>query len=161
MREFMVSRKDWMNYLTNTPKLQEPEFTTFRLPRKDKDWREKEIVLIVYKPRGKNREVLGTAKIITKEPKYFFYIPHGLFKERIINDKDAKRDGFQSSHEMYLAMIKMHGHEKIDGSFLVTGPYDGRINKLTLRWMKTGSSPRTRTGRPLGTGRLIGGRRNK
>lgn len=155
MREMGFSRKDWMNYLTLTPKLQEAYFTTFRLPRRDRDWKEKEIALIVYQPRSKKREVLEPAKIIIKEPKYFFYLPHGLFKERIINDNDAKRDGFQTSHEMYLTMVKMHGRERIDGSFLITGPYDGRINKLTLRWMKTNSSPKTHTGRPLG------GRHNK
>jgi len=161
MREMGFSRKDWMNYSTLTPKLQEAEFTTFRLPRRDKDWKEKEVVKIVYQPRGKSREVLGVAKIIIKERKYFFYLPHGLYKERIINDNDAMRDGFQTSHEMYLAMVKMHGHERIDGSFLVTGPYDGRINKLTLRWVKPGELPRVRIGRPVGTGRPVGGRRNK
>lgn len=161
MREMGFSRKDWMNYTTNTPKLQEGYFTSFRLPRKDEDWKEKEVVKIVCRPRSKNREVLGTAKIITKERKYFFYLPHGLFPGRIINDNDAKRDGFPSSHEMYLAMVKMHGRERIDGSYLVTGPYDGKINKLTLRWTKTNGSPKPCIGRPLNTGRAIGGRRNK
>jgi len=161
MREMGFSRKDWMNYTTNTPKLQEDEFTSFRLPRRDRDWKEKEIVKIVYQPRGKSREVLGSVKIVEKEPKYFFYLPHGLFKKRIINDKDAKKDGFQNSHEMYLAMVKMHGRERIDGSFLITGPYDGKINKLTLRWMHRGALPVNHRGRPIGTGRPIGGRRNK
>ncbi|TET43145.1 MAG: hypothetical protein E3J66_02325 [Dehalococcoidia bacterium] len=161
MREMGFSRKDWMNYSTITPKFQEAEFTTFRLPRRDRDWKQKEIVKIVYQPRGKSREVLGTAKIIIKQPKYFFYSPHGLFKERIINDNDAKKDGFQSSHEMYLAMVKMHGRERIDGSFLITGPYDGKINKLTLRWMTHGNLLFNHRGRPIGTGRPIGGRRNK
>lgn len=155
MREMGFSRKDWMNYLTNTPKLQEDVFTTFRPPRRDTDWGKKEVVKIVYQPRGTSREVLGIAKIIIKEPKYFFYLPHGLFKERIINDKDAKRDGFQTSHEMYLAMVKMHGRERIDGSYFVTGPYDGKINKLTLKWMNTNSFPKTHASRPLG------GRHNK
>lgn len=125
MRELGFSRKDWMNYLTGKPKLQEDHFFTFRLPRKDTDWKEKETVRVVYQPRSKDREVLGTAKIIFIEPKFFFCCPNGLFEERIINDRDAKRDGFRTSHEMYLTMVKMHGKEKCEGLF----------NKLSVRWI--------------------------
>ena len=126
MRVLGFSRKDWMNYLTNTPKLEETEFTTFRVPRKDKDWERLEKVQIVLHQRSKERDLLGVAMIIHKEPAFFFYMPNGLFIERIITDKEAKKDGFPSSHLMYLAMVKMHGREKAEGQF----------NKLTLKWLK-------------------------
>lgn len=53
-------------------------FTTFRFPRKDKDWEVEEVVQVVYKPRSPKREILGIARIIRKEPKdltkeYFYY----------------------------------------------------------------------------------------
>lgn len=155
MREMGFSRKDWMNYLTNTPKLEESFFTTYRFPRKDSDWEVRENVTIVYKPRTKDREVLGTARITWKAPKFFFYHPHGLFKERIITDEDARADGFRSSHEMYLAFVKMHGKEKIDGSPILRGPYDGKLNKLTLFWIKRADPPK-RKYFPH-----VGGRRNQ
>ena len=126
MRILGFSRKDWMNYLTNTPKLKEKEFTTFRVPRKDRDWKRMEKVQVVLHPRSPKREILELAIIIEKAPKFFFYMPNGLFEERIITDVEAKRDGFPSSHLMYLAMVKMHGEEKAGG----------QLNKLTLRWMK-------------------------
>jgi len=125
MRELGFSRKDRMNYSTGKPKLQEESFITFRLPRKDRDWGEKETVRVVYQPRSKDREVLGTARIIFIEPKFFFYQPNGLFEEQVINERDAKRDGFHTSHEMYLAFVEMHGKEKCEGLF----------NKLSLRWI--------------------------
>ena len=144
MRILGFSRKDLMNYLTNTPKLEEDEFTTFRVPRKDADWEEKELVQVVLHPRSPERNILGTARIIHKEPKFFFFMPHGLFEGRVINDGDAKRDGFPSSHEMYVVMVKMHGEEAMEG----------QINKLTLTWVKK-FTHKERTGKPLG------GRHNK
>jgi len=33
-------------------------FTTFRFPRKDRDWAVEEVVQLVYKPRSKEREIL-------------------------------------------------------------------------------------------------------
>lgn len=43
-------------------KLDNPEFTTFRFPRKDKDWQIGETVKIVIKPRSKGGgELLGLA----------------------------------------------------------------------------------------------------
>jgi len=46
-------------------------FTTFRFPRKDKDWEIEEVVQIVYKPRSKEREPLGIARIIPNPPESF------------------------------------------------------------------------------------------
>jgi len=47
-------------------KLNQDEFTTFRLPRKDKDWQLEEVVQVVFHPRHKDREVLSIAQIIEK-----------------------------------------------------------------------------------------------
>ena len=44
-------------------------FTTFRYPRRDRDWEVEEIVQVVYKPRSKEREPLGIARIIRIQPK--------------------------------------------------------------------------------------------
>lgn len=91
------------------------EFTTFRVPRKDTDWREGENVRIVYHARCKDREVLGEAIIIGKEPKAV---------GAITND-EAVKDGFPSGKaDMWRFMLKSHkGIEMSDA-----------INKLTLWW---------------------------
>jgi len=125
MRILGFSRKDWMNYLINKPKLEEGEFTTFRVPRKDEDWKRDEKVQVFYKPRSPNREFLGIARIRHNVPRFFFYMPDGLSEERVINDKEAKADGFPSSHLMFLEMVKIHGDEKASK----------QLNKLTLHWL--------------------------
>ena len=48
MRTLSVST-EWL-------KLMEPEFTTFKLPRKNKDWDVGEIVKVVYKLQSKERK---------------------------------------------------------------------------------------------------------
>lgn len=62
-------------------------FTTFRFPRKDKDWEIEEVVQIVYKPRSKQREPLGIARIIRKEPKDLnkqFHYNFGTYSPQIL-----------------------------------------------------------------------------
>lgn len=125
MRE-MGFTKNHINQATNRPKLDEDKFTTFRVERKDTDWKIRETVTIVMHPRSKKKQILGIAKIINKEPKFFFYMPNRLFEERIITEEEAKRDGFASVHDMYMMMRRMHGPEKAEGKF----------NKLTLRWIE-------------------------
>ena len=74
-------------------------FTTFRFPRKDRDWEAEEIVQVVYKPRSKDREVLGIARIIRKEKKdlnkrwqyYSLKVPN---TPDMITPLEAKEDGF-------------------------------------------------------------------
>lgn len=56
MRELSFS-KHW-------DKLNQSEFTTYRYPRKDRDWALYEEVKIVYKGRTKDKKVLGYAWII-------------------------------------------------------------------------------------------------
>jgi len=113
------------------PKLTEGwEFTTFRVPRLDRDWQPKEVVQIVLKPRSKNRVVLGTAEIRKVEPRQFprqminLALQHGV--PYITND-EARIDGFADMREMYQWMVKTHGHD--DRFFFLP------INKLTVRWI--------------------------
>jgi len=113
-------------------------FTTFRFPRKDKDWQIEEVVKIVYKPRSKQREVLGVARIIRKEPKdlnkQFHYYLGGYYQPNTldtITPDEAENDGFTG----------MHGGgdtEKMKRFFLDTYGYSKckePINKLTLYWL--------------------------
>ena len=93
------------------------EFTTFRLPRKDADWFEEEVVQIVYKPRSKEREKLGIAKIIDKESRII----------SSITSLEAIADGFSEGRvEMWRWLLETH-----KGITLETP-----IDKLTLRWVK-------------------------
>ncbi len=114
-------------------------FTTFRFPRKDRDWEVEEIVQVVYKPRSKEREPLGIARIIRKEPKdlnkRFQYFTGGYTPPNTpdtITPNEAEDDGFTG----------MHGGgdtEKMRKFFIDTYGYfkcKEPINKLTLYWIK-------------------------
>ena len=110
-------------------------FTTFRFPRKDRDWEVEEVVQIVYKPRSKEREVLGVARIIRKQVKDFakeYYIFGGVDKNpEVVTPYDAEEDGFTG----------MHGGgdiEKMMKFFNETYGYirDKKMNKLTLYWIR-------------------------
>jgi len=83
------------------PKLQNNTFTTFRFKRKDRDWEVGEVVQIVYKPRSKNREVLGVAEIVTKEVRL-----------GAKDDEEARADGFQDCRDMEAWMTKTYGVAK-------------------------------------------------
>jgi len=103
-------------------KLRLPEFTTFRLPRADawkgRDWHEGETVQVYFHNRRPDREHLGNATIIKKEPALFCQI----------DDEQAIADGFSDAGDMYDWMCSSH-HTEID-------PYSFRLNKLTLKWCK-------------------------
>lgn len=113
------------------PKLTEGwEFTTFRMPRTDKDWHPKEVVQIVLKPRSKERVILGTAEIRKVETRQLprqminLALQHGV---PVITDSEAKVDGFADTREMYLWMLRSHGH---DDRFMFCP-----LNKLSLKWV--------------------------
>ena len=92
-------------------KLNDTEFTTFRFPRKDRDWQIGEIVQVVYKPRRKGGgEKLGVALIINKE----------FVRVKNITEDEAIKDGFNNFFEMWLFLKKPDGYKP--------------MNKLTLRW---------------------------
>ena len=113
-------------------------FTTFRFPRKDKDWQVEEMVQVVYKPRSKEREPLGIARIIRKQEKDInkkFYGFGDICKDPdVITPLDAERDGFTG----------MHGGgdiEKMREFLRSTSTYEqfyrvGKVNKLTLYWLR-------------------------
>ncbi len=70
-------------------KLQQPEFTTFRFPRKDRDWEEGEVI-------KKELRKIATA--------YEEYRP---------TETEAKADGFENLFEMNTYFRKSYGEERI------------------------------------------------
>lgn len=104
-------------------KLNQPEFTTFRLPRKDRDWQMGEYVQVVYKPRSKNREPLGIAKITFREERYVEAYSN-------LSNEEARIDGFLCRDDMLRWLQKTHkGRHTYEP-----------MNKLTLRWIKKGEN---------------------
>ena len=115
-------------------------FTTFRFPRKDRDWDVEELVQVVYKPRSKEREALGVARIIRKEEKNigknWNYCP---FPSRpntpdMITPDDAKEDGFTGMHgggDIKKLFDYLRGSSTYEQFYRV-----GKVNKLTLYWLE-------------------------
>lgn len=100
-------------------KLKQPVFTTFRFPRKDRDWEKEEIVQIVCKPRIKGGgEKLGIAKIVAKQKAWM---------DADITEQEAKDDGFSSLVDMRIWFVKTYGIRR-----LLSEP----MNKLTLVWVE-------------------------
>jgi len=98
------------------PKLKQDEFTTFRLPRRDKDWMLGERVQVVFHPRGKDREILGIADIIRIEEVWIDQI----------EDFEAQLDGFPGGRQEMIGWLnKAHDPERLDNE---------PLHKLTLRW---------------------------
>jgi len=93
-------------------KLNKDKFTTFRYPRKDKDWESGEKVQVYFKNRTPERNKLGIAEIVSKQPK--------LIND--ITEEEAVEDGFNNSFEMWL--------------FLKEPSSETLINKLTLKWIE-------------------------
>lgn len=95
-------------------KLSNPEFTTYRFPRKDADWQEGEIVQVYLNNRSPKRECMGVVEIIN--------ITANNFK---ITEEEAKEDGFENYNEWFDFMCKTYTERRM---------YDEPMNKLTLRW---------------------------
>ena len=117
----MGFQKQWINQVTQTPKLSEETFTTFRFPRKDRDWEVGETVQIVIQPRTKGRLPMGEAMIVTKEIKCLI----GGKATSITND-EARVDGFRLATELVDFIMK--GRPL---SHWLLHP-----NRLTLRWTR-------------------------
>lgn len=115
-----------LGFCIKWPKLEEPIFTTFRMPRRDKDWEVGEEVQVVLRPRTKGREILGIAVITGKErrrlrdPSDTHFRPYQIPE---ITREEAIEDGFDSYRSMQEWLFKAHR----------LGPYSV-INKLTLSW---------------------------
>ena len=114
------------------PKLQQEEFTTFRFARKDKDWTIGELVQVVYKPRSPEREVLGTAEIIQKEPRCMAWYDSRLVEPKVTNE-EAIADGFMDTIADRAAAYMWDWLRNIYG---VRRLLDEPMNKLTLRWQE-------------------------
>lgn len=126
-----------LGFSTKWDKLQQPQFTTFRFARRDRDWQVGEVVQIVFKPRSKNREILGSAKIVSKEPRAMAWHGDktGLPK---IHNEEAIEDGFRGEDNDF-------GFNKIAYFYMwefLFGYYGGErllnepMNKLTLAWVE-------------------------
>lgn len=105
-------------------KLGQREFTTFRFTRKDKDWQVGEVVQVVLKPRSKQRQVLGVAEIISKEPRWM----KPKLREDIpdITQGEAMADGFKEWRDMWEWLLKRYDIRRLLGE---------PMNKLTLGWV--------------------------
>ena len=106
-------------------KLSQPEFTTFRFARKDKDWEVGELVQIIYKPRSKDREKLGIAEITRKESRNMVRARRNEWVIPTITEEEANADGFENYMQMWFWLFDTYG-----GQRLIHEP----MNKLTLRW---------------------------
>ena len=122
----MGFQKQWINQVTQQPKMASDSFTTFRFPRKDRDWEVGEVIQIVMNPRTKKRIPLGEAMIVTKEPRSLI----GGKAHSITND-EARLDGFRLATELV--------------DFLLKGKpiqyWASHPNRLTLRWLKRYEQP--------------------
>lgn len=110
-------------------------FTTFRYPRRHRDWQVEEVVRVVYRPRSPKRDVLGVARIIRKEvkdtSKEFTY--YGSNTPVVIRPEEAEEDGFTGMHgggsieKMKKWLRETYGYR------FYSEPV---MHKLTLYWME-------------------------
>ena len=100
-------------------KLQQIKFTTFRFPRKDKDWQVGEVVQVWLKTRSPEREYIGEAVIEAKEHMPIY----------AITDKEAILDGFTGAQDMFQWLRKTHSLKRMEAE-------GHKINKLTLRYKR-------------------------
>lgn len=121
MRILSFSRK-WAKLHLELPIEHRPYFTTFRYPRRDKDWSRHEIVQVYYKTRTPEREKLGVAEITNKELRKIAT----AYKVYESTEAEAQADGFVNLREMNEWFRKTHG-KRI---------FEEPVNKLTLRWLQ-------------------------
>lgn len=113
-------------------------FTTFRYPRRDKDWQVEEVVQVVYKPRTKGRVILGTARIIRKQEKdttnKWSYFPSPGFPNTLdmITPEEAKEDGFTIMGADCVGDLLTWLRETAGMRFY----REPIVNKLTLYWIE-------------------------
>jgi len=113
-----------LGFVTRWKKLDKPFFTTFRYPRKDKDWLVGEKVQIVINPRSKKKLWLGVAKILSIEKRNIgFKEMEGM---KSLTDAEAKNDGFRSKEYMITWMFNLYGER------IVNEP----MNKLLFKWVE-------------------------
>ena len=112
-------------------KLRLPFWTTFRFARKDKDWYKGEVVEVVYKPRSKERAVLGQAQLTDVDPRQFGV--HTIGSRFYISNTEAQIDGFKNYAKMVIWFRAQYG-DRI---------FSEPMNKITVEWLaKDGRSRR-------------------
>lgn len=110
-----------MGFSKKWPKLFREEFTTFRLPRKDRDWEVGEQVEVVIKPRSKTREPMMIAEINEMEP---VSIAVSDFRYRMPTLAEIQADGFENLAEMRQWVSQAHNIPQ----YCIPS-----MNKITLR----------------------------
>ena len=130
--------KKWPKFELNKPVGERELFSTYRFTRKDKDWEVEELAQIVYKPRSKEREILGIARIIRKQPKdlkkrwSYYPTPRCPNTPDMITPYEAEQDGFTGMHgggdfeKMHRFFIDTYGYSRCENE---------PINKLILYWL--------------------------
>lgn len=106
------------------PKLEQDTFTTFRFPRKDKDWYVGEVVKVVYQPRRKGGgDFLGIAEILKSEKRDILRLD--LKRAGPVTEVEARLDGFESFSAMQAWLNERYGIDRL---------WDEPMQKLTLSW---------------------------
>lgn len=120
------------------PKLAKPGWTTFRFPRRDRDWAVGEVVQVVYKPRSPKattRGVLGIAEIVKIEQRWVVYpvgsfildLLHGKHWDDVlfVSNDEAEIDGFSSREEFIIWISLKYGGART---------YEEPMNRISLKW---------------------------
>ena len=110
-------------------------FTTFRYPRRDRDWEPEEVVQVYFKARSPAREKLGTARIIRIETKDMskrwspFATNRSPNTEDMVTPVEAAEDGFYGEYSASGNVEKMR-------QFIRQPHRSDILNKLTLYWIE-------------------------
>jgi hypothetical protein len=139
MRILGFSEK-WPKLELRLPIEQRGLFTTFRFERRDRDWEVEELVQVVYKPRSKEREIWGIARIIRKQPKNlnkrweYYPLPSYPNTTDMITPIEAEMDGFTGIHgvgdieKMRRYFMDTYGYSRCSKEI---------INRLVLYWVNS------------------------
>jgi hypothetical protein len=114
-----------MSFAKRWDKLGNGIFTTFRYPRKDRDWSPGEKVQVFIKNRSPHRVFLGIAEILSKVPRALLVTDDpAKYGRKMVTHEEAKSDGFEDIRAMESFMLAYYGKD-----------YSPDFNKLTLRWI--------------------------
>ena len=121
------------------PKLQQDQFSTFRFERRDSDWQLGEVVQVVFKPRSKEREVLGIARIVSVEPRCMARYGSNLSYPKV-TDEEANADGFPDTPDKGITGLTKLGYFQMwEWLWVIYGSkrlLEEPMNKITLKWVE-------------------------
>lgn len=113
-----------LGFVKHWSKLNKNTFTTFRYPRRDRDWFVGEKVQVVIRPRSKDKVWLGTAEIIDKEKRNVgFKEIEGVKK---LTSAEAINDGFRNRADMISWLYNLYGDRTLKEP----------MHKISLRWVE-------------------------